>query len=301
MGRPTKTRVLRVWMNGEQVGIWRLPGHGAQTFVYAQRWLDSPAFRPLSLSLPAGLARTAIRGDVVDAWFDNLLPDSDAIRRRVQQRFGAAGTGAFDLLAAIGRDCAGAVQLLPMDETPQGIGRIEAQPLDEAGVERTLASVTAPPDRWGQEDDLRLSIAGAQEKTALLRHEGHWCRPLGATPTTHVFKLPLGLVGARQADMRTSVENEWLCAQIVRAYGVPVADCRIQHFGEQKCLVVERFDRKLHASGTHWLRLPIEDFCQATGTPPHRKYEADGGSYRRIFPPMWPMPFYEGWRGRGTC
>jgi len=64
--------------------------------------------------------------------------------------------------------------------------------------------------------------------------------------------LPLGLVGARRADFSTSVENEWLCAQILKAYGVPVADCRIERFEQHKVLVVERFDRKLIGKGVHY-------------------------------------------------
>lgn len=70
------------------------------------------------------------------------------------------------------------------------------------------------------------------------------------------FRLPLGLVGNRQADMRTSVENEWLCAQLLRGFGLPVAACEIHRFGAQKALVVERFDRRRAASGEYWLRLP---------------------------------------------
>jgi serine/threonine-protein kinase HipA len=84
-------------------------------------------------------------------------------------------------------------------------------------------------------------------------------------------------VGGMQADMRTSVENEWLCARILRAYGLPVARCEIAQFGSQKVLVVERFDRQLHSSGKYWLRLVQEDFCQATATPSSMKYERDGG------------------------
>ncbi|MGQ0799299.1 MAG: HipA domain-containing protein [Pseudomarimonas sp.] len=126
-------------------------------------------------------------------------------------------------------------------------------------------------------DDFRIAIAGAQEKTALLWHDGRWHRPRGATPTTHIFKLPMGLVGNMQADFSSSVENEWLCAQIVSAFDLTVANCRIETFEEQKALVVERFDRRLAAAGTQWLRLPQEDLCQATGTPPALKYEAEGG------------------------
>ncbi|MBK8579694.1 MAG: HipA domain-containing protein [Candidatus Accumulibacter sp.] len=85
------------------------------------------------------------------------------------------------------------------------------------------------------------------------------------------------LVGHREADMRRSVENEWLCTQILTAYGLAVTPCAIRRFGEQKVLVVERFDRKLHSSGAWWLRLPQEDFCQATETPASLKYESDGG------------------------
>ena len=197
----------------------------------------------------------------------------------MQERFGAATGNPFDLLAAAGRDCVGAIQILPPGETPTGITSIDAQPLAQSEVEGVLAGVVTTPTVLGHVDqnDLRLSIAGAQEKTALLWHNGRWCRPLGATPTTHLFKLPMGIVGNRRADMRTSVENEWLCAQILHAFAIPVAPCEIHTFGQQKCLVVERFDRKRHSKGTHWLRLPQEDFCQATGTPPHKKYDADGG------------------------
>lgn len=279
MGRPSKSRALDVWMNGEHIGVWQLPNRRASEFVYDPAWLESPAFRPLSLSLPATSISPVVRGEQVNAFFDNLLPDSETIRRRVQQQFRTASREAFDLLAAVGRDCVGAVQLLPLNEPPADITRIEARPLDEAAVERALINATAASARLGQaeDDDFRISIAGAQEKTALLWHEGRWCRPLGATPTTHLFKLPLGPVGNRQADMRTSVENEWLCAKLLQAFDIPVAHCEIKLFGQQKCLVVERFDRKLHSSGAYWLRLPQEDFCQATGTPPHLKYEADGG------------------------
>ena len=78
-------------------------------------------------------------------------------------------------------------------------------------------------------------------------------------------------------DMRESLENEWLCAQLLAGYGLAVASCDLQQFGATKALVVTRFDRQLHSSGGYWLRLPQEDFCQATGTPGSLKCEADGG------------------------
>jgi serine/threonine-protein kinase HipA len=78
-------------------------------------------------------------------------------------------------------------------------------------------------------------------------------------------------------DLSSSVENEWLCAQILKAYNIPVADCWIETFGAYKALVVERFDRRLASGGKWYLRLPQEDFCQATGISPGLKYQSDGG------------------------
>ena len=280
MGRPTRARSLAVWMNGERVGTWTLPARGDQTFTYAESWLRSSQFRPLSLSLPAGFGTSTLSGDAVESWFDNLLPDSEVIRRRAQTRFQTASTSAFDLLAAIGRDCAGAVQLLPPDQEPSGIDRIEAKPLSDQEIGRRLRAVTASPAPGSlgpAADALRLSVAGAQEKTAFLWHNNQWCLPLGSTPTTHLFKLPMGVIGEGQIDFSSSVENEWLCGRLLMAYGLPVASTEMARFDGERCLMVQRFDRRLHASGTYWLRLPTEDCCQATSTPAANKYENNVG------------------------
>jgi serine/threonine-protein kinase HipA len=275
--RRVRVRELAVWANGVPVGAWRWPSRGSTEFQYDVTWLAAPEARPLSLSLPLTIDRAPFRGGVVEAYFDNLLPDSESIRRRLQARFQAESRGAFDLLHAIGRDCVGAVQILPAGETPADTRKIEATALSETAIAAELAGVTSPASPALEDSEFRISIAGAQEKTAFLKHNGRWCRPRGSTPTTHIFKLPLGLVGNRQADMRTSVENEWLCARIARAFGLPAASCEIGTFASQKALIVERFDRQQHSSGRYWLRLMQEDFCQATGTPHTRKYQADGG------------------------
>jgi serine/threonine-protein kinase HipA len=267
-------------MNRERVGIWSLPARGAQAFTYAESWLRSSQFRPLSLSLPAGLGTSTLSGNAVESWFDNLLPDSEVIRRRAQTRFQTASTSAFDLLNAVGRDCAGAVQLLPPDQEPSGIDRIEAKPLSDQEIGRRLRSVTAAPAPGSlgpESDELRLSVAGAQEKTAFLWNNNQWCLPLGSTPTTHLFKLPMGVIGEGQIDFSSSVENEWLCSRVLKVYGLPVASTEMASFDGECCLIVERFDRRLHASGAYWLRLPTEDFCQATSTAAASKYENNGG------------------------
>ncbi len=268
---------LLVWMNGEWVGTWHVGRTGHHRLDYAPSWRASARSRPLSLSLPF-TADNRIEGEVVRNYFDNLLPDSDGIRKRISARFRTKGTDVFTLLQAVGRDCVGAVQLLPPGVTPEGFDQLRYEVLTTEQIEKILGALGDHAGMGAQEDeeDFRLSIAGAQEKTALLLVDGQWCRPLGATPTTHLLKPPIGITPGRNLDLRLSVENEWLCNQIVRALGLPAAECQIQDFGARRALVVTRFDRRWQAEG--WIaRLPQEDFCQAKGVASAQKYEQMGG------------------------
>lgn len=277
-----KQRELWVWMNGERVGVWHRGRTGSHRFTYDEAWLSSPRVRPLSLSMPITPDRT-VSGEFVVNYFDNLLPDDDRIRRRVAARFKTGSTETFELLQAIGRDCVGAVQLLPAEMEPTGFDDIEYEPMSDAAIEQHLQDVVGTPGLGADQnvEDFRISIAGAQEKTALLRLDGQWCKPLGATPTTHIIKLPLGLVGGRRLDLTHSVQNEWLCAQLLQELGLPLANTEMARFGEQMALVVERFDRAFAtrpADGQRWIaRLPQEDFCQVLGLHSSAKYESSGG------------------------
>lgn len=141
--------------------------------------------------------------DAVRAYFENLLPDSQNIRERIARRFQADSTQAFALLTEVGRDCAGALQILPDNVPPEGVQEVKATPLNEAEVAQVLRNILAPASLVGRDrddGDFRISLAGAQEKTALLWLNDQWCLPHGATPTTHIFKLPLGLVGNLRFD-----------------------------------------------------------------------------------------------------
>ncbi|CAB3769936.1 type II toxin-antitoxin system HipA family toxin [Paraburkholderia humisilvae] len=280
MGRRSHSQTLTLWANGEYVGRWTITARGDMELQYDSGWLASARGRPISLSLPFHFNNEPLKGDNVAHYFEGLLPDSDAIRRRVAARFKTGSTEAFDLLGAIGRDCVGALQLLPEGEAPSGVDRIDGVVVDDEAIERHLLEVVTP-DRFAgardPDDDFRISLAGAQEKDAFLWWDGKWMKPRGSTPTTHIFKLPLGLIGGRQADFSTSVDNEWLCLRLFKAYGLPTAEARIATFGKQRVLVVERFDRLMSSDGTRLFRLIQEDFCQATGTSPLVKYENEGG------------------------
>ncbi|HEY1128898.1 MAG TPA: type II toxin-antitoxin system HipA family toxin [Roseateles sp.] len=281
MGRRSHTRTLGLWMNGARVGTWSLAPNAPDILQYDLAWTQSGQGRPLSLSLPFTPGNAPHRGAKVRAYFENLLPDSKEIRDRLARRFNTGSTGAFELLAEIGRDCVGALEILPEGAISAGTSPLQADVLSEAQVAQILrGTTTSSALGWRDDDDFRISIAGAQEKTALLLHEGQWCLPRGSTPTTHIFKLPLGLIGGMKLDMRGSVENEWLCSLLLREFGLPVAICHPLQFEDVKALVVERFDRAWwkHPSGDQRLiRLPQEDMCQATGVAPDAKYEVDGG------------------------
>jgi len=269
-----RSAMLRVLMNGVPVGSLHSTISGVLTFRYEHSWLDSDLRRPISLSLP--LAGREYAGPIVDNYFDNLLPDSQPIRSRLQVRTKAESGRCFDLLARIGRDCVGALQLLPEGEQVD-IRTVQAQPLTDMEIAAILKNYQAMPLGVDLDADFRISLAGAQEKTALLLHNGRWCRPAGATPTSHLFKLPIGEFARSGIDLSTSVENECLCHRILAGFGLPVAPAEMHTFGDQKALVVERFDRRWAEDGSWLMRLPQEDMCQALGISGNLKYEADGG------------------------
>lgn len=227
------------------------------------------------MSLP--LREDAYRGAAVTAVFDNLLPDSDTLRRRVAEKVGAAGTDFYSLLAAIGRDCVGALQFMGLDENaPDGeSGAITGELVNESAIERLLQGLSQAPLGLSRDVDFRISVAGAQEKTALLRHKGQWWKPSGTTPTTHIFKKQIGRL-PDGIDLSNSVENEFYCLRLAAAFGLPVTKAEMQDFNGMRALVVERFDRRWTAD-KRLLRMPQEDFCQVLSVPPTRKYQSEGG------------------------
>lgn len=271
----SKTKTLGVWMNGLHVGALTKNRAGALAFSYSPEWLDTPGARPISLSMP--LRHQAYSGEVAYNFFDNLLPDNKLIRDRIQARFKAPTSHPFDLLSAIGMDCVGAIQIAPEDQPLHDVCRIEGEPLTDTQIAKLLRNYRTAPLGMAEEDgeEFRISIAGAQEKTALLWKDASWHRPLGTTPTTHIFKLPIGKIEHSGMDLSESCENEWLCLKIAEAFGMPVCNSEVHSFDGTKALVVERFDRRM---GDGWImRLPQEDMCQALGYSPNIKYESDGG------------------------
>ncbi len=274
MGRKRQRAELFVFMNGEKVGLLSQTPHGRLAFNYDTTWFANESGRALSLSMP--LTDQTYTGDIVENYFDNLLPDSLPIRNRIQKRFGAKSNREFDLLWHVGRDCVGAIQLSPED-IQIDVRKIESEPLTDSDIAETLKNYRTMPLGMREDKDFRISVAGAQEKTAFLKLKDKWHLPLGTTPTSHIFKLPIGRIEHSDMDLSDSVENEWLCHSILKAYGLRVAHTEMMMFEETKVLVIERFDRRWAPRQSWVIRLPQEDMCQSLNVPPELKYEADGG------------------------
>ena len=264
---------LNVFLNSRVVGQVRRELSGAISFQYDPSWLDWEFVMPVSLSLP--LRKQAYSGAPVIAVFDNLLPDNDDLRRKIAARARAEGTDAYSLLSAIGRDCVGALQFLPPDMEPGPAGVVDGDPINNKEIAAIIGNLAVTPLGLTEDASFRISIAGAQEKTALLYRDGKWYKPRGTTATTHIFKPSIGRL-SNGVDLTHSSENEYFCLKTIAALGMKAAKPRLAAFGGRSVLIVERFDRRWTADG-RLLRLPQEDCCQALSIAPTQKYQEDGG------------------------
>ena len=274
MARKSKTQRLCVWLNARAVGVLERAASGAVSFFYDKGWLTWPGAMPVSISMP--LTGEVFRGADVTNVFENLLPDAPQVRRNVAERLEAQGTDAFSLLAVTGRDCVGALQFLRPGEQPGAAGQVKGEPLSEAAIAELIRKLRVNPLGLDpDDDDFRISIAGAQDKTALLKLNGEWMKPVGTTATTHILKPAIGVI-YNDIDMSDSVQNEFVSLKLCGALGLDVAEAEIETFEDQLALSVTRFDR-LWTEDNRLLRLPQEDFCQALSVPSTQKYQRENG------------------------
>lgn len=273
MGRKRRKSALDVYVGSSRVGRYARAADGSTSFRYDPAWLGSDRAFPVSLSLP--LSDRVWSGAGVNSVFDGLLPDDQAVRDKIAAREHAQSAGTFDLLATIGRDCAGALRFIPEGLDPGDPVQMHSRSVDDDEIAARIAALgTTPLGLYFSEDDFRISLAGVQEKTAFLRVDGRWHLPLGPTPTSHIFK-PALKQGPNGADFSDTPWNEWLCLRLCSAFGLEAAVAEVVMSGGKPVLVVERFDRRWQEGILY--RLPQEDMCQALGVPTSRKYQSDGG------------------------
>ena len=263
------TDSLVVIMEGSVVGTLVRSGGGRLRFDYDEGHRTQLHASPLSLSMP-----TQIRSHpdaVITPWLWGLLPDNDLVLSRWAREFHVSASSPFSLLSTpIGRDCAGAVQFVSSSEVEavlKGSGHVTW--LSEDDVAQRLRELRQDSTAWlGKNFSGQFSLAGAQAKTALLFKDGRWGVPSGSTPTTHILKP--AVAGLDDHDL-----NEHLCLDAARRAGLLAVRTSVHHFGEESAVIVERYDRFLREDQV--VRIHQEDFCQALGVVPSKKYQNEGG------------------------
>jgi len=260
------TRVLAVWWDGRLVGHLKQNEHGDLGFVYAASWLDDAGAPALSVSLPRRekpFSRRECR-----PFFSGLLPEQDQ-REAAAQALGVSAANDFALLDHLGGDVAGALQLLPPAAEPAVADPARRPvPLDDEGIIELLDTLPRRPFLVGAEG-LRLSLAGAQAKMPVVLVDGKVALPVAGQPTTHILKPPITRFAALTG-------NEAFVMRLAAAVGLEAAAVEPRIVRGRAFLLVERYDRAAGADGVV-RRIHQEDFCQALGVPPERKYAAEGG------------------------
>ena len=261
------TRALTVWWEGSVVGSLALDRDGQMQFTYAAEWLHGDRTPALSCALPK--RREPFRRRLCRPFFEGLLPEG-AQRDAVARVLGVSPDNEFGLLEALGGDVAGAVTLWPEGETPPPREqRDQALALSDEGLVALLESLPARPFLAGAAGRLRLSLAGAQSKMPVVLVGDRVALPAPGQPTTHILKPAIDRFPA-------IVENEAFAMRLTARLGLSVAAVEPRSVAERPYLLVERDDRGVDPDG-RVRRLHQEDFCQALGLLPHRKYAADGG------------------------
>jgi serine/threonine-protein kinase HipA len=260
------TRKLTVWWEGAVVGTLQVNKHGEMRFAYSPEWLADSSRPAISFSLPKQSEPFTQRQ--CRPFFAGLLPE-ESQRDAIAGALGISTRNDFAFLEALGGDVAGALSLWPEGDAPPVSGpRGTPHALSDEDLVSVLDALPTRPLLAGREG-LRLSLAGAQSKLPVVIVDGRVALPAPGQPTTHILKPPI-------SRFSHTTENEALVMTLAAAVGLPVAPVQAHSVVGRPYLLVTRYDRRFDESGqVH--RLHQEDFCQALGIAPERKYATEGG------------------------
>ncbi len=256
-----KIKKLYAFIGDEQVGVLSQDKGGKIVFRYKEN-----AKRPLSLSLP--LEKGTFDAKSCAGYFNGLLPESDEVRKALGKKYSISERNDFALLAAIGYDCPGAVSFSEEEENcTKALAPLDGSILSEENLEKLLQDLPRKPLATGREG-MRLSLAGAQDKTSLIMLDGQLAMPSPTTPSTHILKPAI-------EQFANSVENEYICLRAAQALGIKVPEVRMCYANDTPYFLIERYDRAIEGGMVR--RIHQEDFCQAYNIPSSLKYEKEGG------------------------
>ncbi len=256
---------LLVYINGTHIG--RLSQeNGSLSFQYIPK-----AAYSLALQLP--IQTEAFTNVQTESFFSGLLPD-EPIRSNIARILKVSPRNTFEMLKHLGGDCAGAIQILPIDSPQNAEFSQKTQVLSNDELFSILQNLPQRPLGIGIEG-FRISGAGAQHKLVLSKENGQWCLPLYGYPSTHIIKPNI-------QGFPDSVLNEYFCMKLAQMVGIQVPEVDIITIQGHHFYAIKRYDREYRQNSI--TRLHQEDFCQLLNIPPHQKYQNEGGpSIQQLF------------------
>lgn len=257
---------------GLPVGVLDVARGGTLSFDYDPHWLARRQLphHPLSLALP--LSPDRYGHERAGPFFDGLLPDSQQTREALGRYLQVDAADDYALLYQLGRDCPGAVTVMPLDAGIIADEEVETRwdILDEDRLETYITALPRRPLFIDADGELRLSLAGMHHKAGIGVVDRKIALPRGRTPSTHILKIDIdGLPG--------SIRVEHFCLRLAAGLGISVPFSTIRTVGDIPYMIMRRYDRVGINGQAVFRRLHQEDFCQALGRFPREKYEKDGG------------------------
>lgn len=254
-------KTLHVYLNSVKVGELIKDDFGGFGFKYQDNVKTS-----LSLSLP--ISKKEFLHKECKGFFNGLLPESDNVRIAIGKKYGINPKNDFSILKAIGYDCAGAVAFFENEQSDlKDCYEIAGNVLSDDELENYINNLPKKPLALGK--DKRLSLAGAQDKTAVVLIDDKIALLDNTTPTTHILKPAI-------KEYKETVENEYICLSVAKKLGLKVPGIEIRYANETKYFLIERYDREIKDGKIK--RIHQEDFSQALNIPSAYKYQAEGGA-----------------------
>ena len=252
--------LLNVYLNNDFVGALSKDDNGGVSFQY-----DKNAKHSLSLTLP--IREEIYLNKDCKGFFNGLLPESEQVRIAIGKKYGINPKNDFSMLNAIGYDCAGAVAFF--QDKPIKLKEyyeIKGDILSEDELEKYIKELPKKPLALGT--DKRLSLAGAQDKTAVVMINNKIAIPEDNVPSTHILKPAIN-------GLTETIENEYLCLKVAEKLGIQIPNIQICQANDTQYLLIERYDREVNNEKIK--RIHQEDFCQASNIPSAYKYQSEGG------------------------
>lgn len=272
------TASVPVWFDGLAVGQVNVAADGSLSLRYAERWLQTTGAFPLSVSMP--LRADPYPSDVISPWLANLLPEEEQLQV-LTRSLGLDKADVLAVLSEIGGDTAGALSFGTANDralwsyAPLTTFYDTADP--RLALERHFDDLGRRPFLVGEES-VRQSLAGGQKKSALAVLDATGAPVLRLPQEGDVLAIPLNgapstlIVKPDNPNLPGITENEVCCLRMAQALGIEAAQATILQSSKRTAIGVLRYDRRIGRSG-QLLRLHQEDFAQANGMPPGRKYE----------------------------